>query len=414
MAVTFRLRGANKNLYVRAHQGDIKLERRLKGFSLLHYKWSQKKQRITSGGRETLKLNEELNKLKSEIEKALIKVGFNKEVLDNNWLQKKIEEVYAPVDKKADDVIVKYCERFIEEADLSLERKKDYNSWLNNWKRFQEEYKGTIQFSELNHTLMRSYRTWSLNEENSWSPSYIAKQVSTLKTLCRKAREEGIKVNPFFEAIKTPTIKKREENIVVLSWEEIGRIEALENLPPYLERVRLWFYLGISIGQRGNDLLNITTENVIKEEGRTYVELIQSKTKKSVTAEVWYDKALETIERLEELTEQRDRISLQKFNTYFKELCKRAEITEPTKGYITQNKRRVLKEVPKYELCSSHLMRRVFSTLAYHGGVAPHIIMDITQHGDISTFMGYIGVNESRIDRAKNFGDKMRQVKYNN
>ena len=56
-------------------------------------------------------------------------------------------------------------------------------------------------------------------------------------------------------------------------------------------------------------------------------------------------------------------------------------------------------------------MRRVFSTLAYHGGVAPHIIMDITQHGDISTFMGYIGVTESKIDRAKNFGDKMRQVK---
>ena len=37
------------------------------------------------------KLNEELNKLKSEIEKALIKVGFNKEILDNNWLQNRLK-----------------------------------------------------------------------------------------------------------------------------------------------------------------------------------------------------------------------------------------------------------------------------------------------------------------------------------
>ena len=57
------------------------------------------------------------------------------------------------------------------------------------------------------------------------------------------------------------------------------------------------------------------------------------------------------------------------------------------------------------------MMRRTFSTLAFQGGVPPHIIMDITGHKDLTTFQKYIGVTESKIDRAKAFGDAIRKVK---
>ena len=413
MGATIRVRGKNKGVYVRLQHGSRRIESRVQGLNLLHFKWSQSKQRVLNKGKEATTLNNFFKTLVESIENGVNSLGEG-QVLDVKWLQRRIEDVYHPIEEQSFEKVVQFTDRMLKDEGISKSRRKDFNSWKNNFIRFQEELNRTLLFKDLDAELMRTYRFWSKNEENAWSPSYVAKQVSTLKTICRKAREEGIAVNPFFDAVKTPTITKREENTVVLNWKELEKIEALENIPPYLERVRLWLYLGVCIGQRGNDLLNITKENIKVLEGRTFVENVyQAKTKGVITAEVWYEKALETIERIEELTEERKRISLQKFNDYLKILFKEAGINQPTKGYITENKRRVLKEVPKYQLVSSHLMRRTFSTLAYHGEVPPHIIMDITGHKDIATFQKYIGVTESKIDRAKAFGDAIRKIRNN-
>ena len=413
MGATIRVRGKNKGVYVRLQHGSKRIERRVQGLNLVHFRWSQSKQKVLNQGREATKLNNFFKALIQGIENGVNSIGIEGQVLDVKWLQRRIDDIYHPIEEQSFEKVIQFTDRILTDKGISKSRRKDFISWKNNFIRFQDELNRTLLFKDLDAELMRTYRFWSQNDDNAWSPSYTAKQISTLKTICRKAREEGIAVNPFFDAVKTPTITKREENTIVLNWEELEKIEAVEDLPPYLERVRLWLYLGVCIGQRGNDLLNITKKNIKVIDGRTFViDVYQSKTKGLITAEIWYEKALETIERIEELTEQRQRISLQKFNDYLKVLCEVSGIDKPTKGYITENKRRVLKEVPKYKLISSHMMRRTFSTLAYHGEVPPHIIMDITGHKDIVTFQKYIGVTESKIDRAIAFGDAIRKVKY--
>ena len=412
MGATIRIRGKNKGVYVRLQHGSRRIESRVQGLNLVHFRWSQSKQKVLNKGKEATNLNNFFRKLIEGIENGVNNIGIEGQVLDVKWLQRRIDDIYHPIEEQSFEKVIQFTDRMLKDPEISKSRRKDFISWKNNFIRFQEELNRTLLFKELDAELMRTYRFWSQNEENAWSPSYIAKQVSTLKTICRKAREEGIAVNPFFDAVKTPTITTREENTVVLNWKELDKIEALENLPPYLERVRLWLYLGVCIGQRGNDLLNITKENIKVIDGRTFVvDVYQAKTEGLITAEVWYEKALETLERIGELTEDRKRISLQKFNDYLKVLCETAGIDDITKGYITENKRRVLKEVQKHKLCSSHMMRRTFSTLAFQGGVPPHIIMDITGHKDLTTFQKYIGVTESKIERAKAFGDAIRKVK---
>jgi len=412
MGATIRVRGKNKGVYIRLQHGSKRIESRVKGLNLVHFRWSQSKQKVLNQGKEATELNNFFKRLKENIENGVNSIGIEGQLLDVKWLQRRVDNVYHPVEEKSFEKVIEFTDRMLTDKGISKSRRKDFISWKNNFIRFQEELNQTLLFKDLDAEKMKTYKNWSQNEENDWSPSYIAKQLSTLKTICRKAREEGINVNPFFDAVKTPTITKREENTIVLSWEELEMIEALENLPPYLERVRLWLYLGVCIGQRGNDLLNITKDKIKVIDGRTFVvDVYQAKTKGLITAEIWYEKALETIKRIEELTEQRQRISLQKFNDYLKVLCEVAGVDGPTKGYITENKRRVLKEVPKYKLISSHMMRRTFSTLAFHGGVPPHIIMDVTGHKDLTTFQKYIGVTESKIDRAKAFADAIRRVK---
>jgi integrase len=63
---------------------------------------------------------------------------------------------------------------------------------------------------------------------------------------------------------------------------------------------------------------------------------------------------------------------------------------------ITQKTRR--KEIinaPKYELITSHTMRRSFAT-NYFGKIETPILMEITGHSRESTFLSYIGTHQNK------------------
>ena len=50
---------------------------------------------------------------------------------------------------------------------------------------------------------------------------------------------------------------------------------------------------------------------------------------------------------------------------------------------------------PKYELITSHTMRRSFAT-NYFGKIETPIIMEITEHSRESTFLTYIGMHQNK------------------
>jgi integrase len=63
---------------------------------------------------------------------------------------------------------------------------------------------------------------------------------------------------------------------------------------------------------------------------------------------------------------------------------------------ITQKTRR--KEIinaPKYELITSHTMRRSFAT-NYFGKIETPLLMNITGHSKESTFLTYIGTHQNK------------------
>jgi integrase len=84
--------------------------------------------------------------------------------------------------------------------------------------------------------------------------------------------------------------------------------------------------LGCNLGQRGQDLLNLTEANFITRHALEVIELKQQKTGKQVTIPV----LPVTKEILKEGLPYN--ISLQKFNGLLKDLCKEAEIDEEIPG----------------------------------------------------------------------------------
>jgi integrase len=96
------------------------------------------------------------------------------------------------------------------------------------------------------------------------------------------------------------------------------------------------------------------------------------------------------------------KISIQRFNSYLKDLCELAGIDAPTEGkvYDKVKKRKVAKLYPKYQLITSHTCRRSFATNYYKKMPTP-LLMATTGHSKESLFLAYIGEKEDKDADAK-------------
>ena len=96
---------------------------------------------------------------------------------------------------------------------------------------------------------------------------------------------------------------------------------------------------------------------------------------------------------------------------YYFELIKFPGIDQVIKGNKMSSitKRVELGMYPKYELITSHTMRRSFAT-NYFGKIETPILMEITGHSRESTFLSYIGVNPNKDAVADVFMERLRRL----
>jgi len=104
------------------------------------------------------------------------------------------------------------------------------------------------------------------------------------------------------------------------------------------------------------------------------------------------------------------KISLQKFNNHLKDLCKEAEIDQPTKGRKRNKETNLMQEgvYPKYELIGSHVCRRSFAT-NYYGKIPTPILIGITGHSTERMFLKYIG--KIALDNAKQMYEYVNKLR---
>jgi integrase len=88
---------------------------------------------------------------------------------------------------------------------------------------------------------------------------------------------------------------------------------------------------------------------------------------------------------------------IQYFNRAVKEICKKVGLGEPILWERTVGTEVVKKELPKWELVSSHTARRSFATNMFLLNIPTYRIMLITGHKSESSFFKYI-----RVTREEN------------
>ena len=380
------------------------------GLTINPNNWSKTKMRAKAKDPVLKSLNNSLdsignfinNRLNSELESG---IEFN-----NKWLKKKIDE-YNNRDSKAD---ISYLTSFLNSvlSNLKYRRANDGTQGLKkntikgyiSFKNILLEYENVIEeklrFNTLDEDLVDDFFGW-LVKEKKYSKSMTGFIMKKLKNLIKEAslKDLVVSINP---DIVGKNLSFKSDNIInIFSNDDYKKIKKIRDLNPSLENTRKWILIGLKVGQRVSDLLSITSKQIrFDKDEVAMIDIKQKKSGRAVTVPV-KDKHVVSILK----NNLPYKISQQNFNKYLKLVCEKAGIKEKVKGYKFNSisKRKQYVKVPKYEILTSHDLRRSFATEHYNNGVPVNFIMNITGHKRESTFYEYIGKDPKRDADAYNF-----------
>ena len=289
-------------------------------------------------------------------------------------------------------------------SDRSL---SNYRNFCKIISAFEKECENCLYFQNLNAQTIEEFKRWLL-EKKKYSTNHAGRLMGFLKTICKTATNHGIDTGNSTHAISGFSRSKQDQYINTISFEEYERIVALKLLSERLKNAQKWVILGFWLGQRVSDLLRIEPSWIRPaKNGGVYIDIVQQKTKKRVTIVV-----IDPV-HLKILKEDFPRkIGDRCFNRYMKEVCREAGIDQLVKGYKlnTETRRKELGTHPKYELLSSHDLRRSFAT-NFFGKIETPVLMQMTGHSRESTFLNYIGVGENKDIYANNFMEGLLAIK---
>lgn len=342
------------------------------------------------------------------------------ELIDKNWLERKIKECFNRVEKTDTDIFANHLQYIIDKASnrkvsgkkslgLSESRIKGYKTFLGIIQEFQNQTRKTIRLTEISNQFVEEFKNWLLYDQ-VFADNYAGKQIDNLKAVCNDAIRLGLPTHPHAKHIVSFTESDDDRFIVTLTPEEINKIYETTMPNNYLENAKKWALIGFELGQRGKDLLIVSLNSIRYIDGLLMVDVHQKKTKKDVSIPVLDPKVINIIEQ-----DMPHKISIQKLNKYLKDVCKLAGITDETEGYkivklVGKPKRKVFGKYPKYELMASQSFRRSFATNRYKH-IATPVLMGITGHARESIFLKYINKQADKDDNARLYAMQWKQMK---
>lgn len=362
------------------------------GLSIQKNHWSKErgfpKQNSVKGKSMTTKLR----KLKVHLLETFNYSQSNGELINADWLTNQIDIFFERKSPNGQsELVMDAIDTIINDAGvrknqkggsgLSKSRINDYKALKRIWGEF--EGNAPIKVKQVNIPLSKKFLGFMLNNKN-YALGYAKRMMGNLKTVCYDAQFSDIKTSSQLKKIDSAQIKN--EYVIYLSTQELEKIKNVPLVGDGQRNARKWLLLGCHIGQRGNDLLNLTENNIRETEGFRFIELKQQKTAKTVQIPI-----LPIIDEV--LKEGFPRkISLTKFNMHIKTIARLAGIDEPTKGILNnpQTNRKELGTYPKWQLLASHVCRRSYCSNMY-GKMSTPILMQVSGHASEKSFLAYVG-----------------------
>ena len=347
-------------------------------------------------------------------------------IISSDWLNQTIFKYNNQTEETDLSQFVQYGEYFIENLPNRINNAKGsklgvaestvkkYQSIVNKIKKFDQHHKRKLYIQDVNLKFQKDFIYFLRNVEKL-GENTTGRQLRFIKTICKDAKQYGIKTHPELEKIKGFHTKV---DFVYLNEKEIDSIVKHDfSKSPYLDNARDWLIVGLYSGQRISDFMSFSIDTI--KEG--FFEFEQIKTGAKTLVPIHSD--------VQNIIDKYNgdfprKISEQKFNEYIKIVCKEVEINELVDGgkleMIEEGKnikkkkfRKVYGKYPKYELITSHICRRSFSTNHY-GKLETPVLMSITNHSTEKMFLTYIGKTpKDHAEQLKEYWEQLRKNKNN-
>ncbi|GEP50277.1 transposase [Flavobacterium noncentrifugens] len=357
------------------------------------------------------KLFSNLKKLETFIHAKLNEDQGSETVINSYWLEKCVNDCFNRVSASDSNIFSNYVQHIIDNAStrkvkragkikigLSKNTIKNYRMFKNVFTRYEVSIKRQISFMEINNPFIERFTTWLLNNEN-YGVSYAGKHLDMIKTVCLDADRNEIRVHPHSKVIQSFRKTDDDRYIQTLSFEELDKVREAIIETEELKNVRNWMLLGCEIAQRSGDLLELKPEDFRYKNGLLYLDVDQEKVGKDVTVPIIKPHIIKIIEN--DFPKQ---INYDRFNDLIKVVCQVAGLTQIVEGEKRNplTNRVEFGRYPKWELISTHCLRRSFAT-NYYMRIPTPLLMTITGHSKESTFLVYINKRQDKDANADLF-----------
>jgi len=409
-SVKFLIKGAQDptTILVRIIKGRDVDFKRSTGISISRTNWSDKKKWIKPSARfvNAKAVEGRLRGLEAFLHEEMNKSFSAGETVSSAWLKRRIDEFNNQDATYEEDGLVEYMDRLIETLPSRVGSNgkigikhitiKKYVTVRNKIVEFEHYSKKKYLLRDVNLIFRKDFVAF-LKKEQGLNENSIGRCLSNVRSACRKAMEDGKKVDKCI-AQGLFTSLSRKTSFVVLSEAEIQEIYDYPfDEDSYLNNARNWLVISTWIGARAGDLLKLTKDNVV--ENFTKIEYVSTKTENKVNLPI--HKQVKAILENNDWNFPRP-ISMTNYNKYIKTVCKEVGLVELVEGERKnpETNRKVSGEFPKYELITSHIGRRSFATNHY-GKMSTTYIMSATGHLTEKAFLKYI--DKKSIDNKEAF-----------
>lgn len=251
---------------------------------------------------------------------------------------------------------------------------------------YKKEYKKDLDFKDIDVSFYRGFI--ALLEKQGYKINTIGGIIKKLKEFLNQATKDGYNTYTYYKDKEFKAFAVEVDSIY-LTEAELQKLFDVQLPNERLDNVRKLFLIGCYTGLRFQNYSDLPKGKIQND----ILTIKQAKTGQMVSVPI--------PNKIKPLIADPNikPISNEKFNQYIKEVGLIAGID----NIVTHES----KEVPKYNLISSHTARRTYATLSYLKGIEAKTIMAITGHRTEASFYKYIKLNQlQHINKAKEVWDR--------
>lgn len=301
--------------------------------------------------------------------------------------------------------IPKILREYVNKSGLK-DSSKDNN--YRHIKRFEEYLKDKeiYEYSEINSKLIRGFQSWCIENVltqtgERTTPNNINKIVNQILALIKKSLVyNDLMTGTEFNDIVVEELKETEtDDFIALRDDELIKLYNYKCENEREEKVRDLFLLECTTGVRFSDVEKVDDLIEVKN-GRTYINLIQEKTKGKIPVDIIFCMAKDILKKYEYKLPSENKSY---FNKKIKEIAKKAGINgiEQIRKQVANESNLKVINKERYNCISSHTGRRTFVTMLSLRGWEANEIARYSGHETLAMIHRYdkskIGTTEKRM-----------------